>query len=117
MQRTKQLLEIYPPDFAAAQLNLLSSHDMPRFLSLLREDKATFKLATLFQMTYPGAPCIYYGDEIGLTGGKDPGCRKAFPWDENRWDADLLATFQNTDRFAPPICRLENRRIPAHPCC
>ncbi len=91
LQRTKELLNIYPYDFASAQLNLLDSHDMPRFLSLVREDKATFKLATLFQMTYPGAPCIYYGDEIGLTGGKDPGCRKAFPWNDDQWDKDLLS--------------------------
>jgi alpha-glucosidase len=32
---------------------------------------------------------VYYGDEIGLTGGKDPGCRKSFPWDEEKWDGAL----------------------------
>ena len=47
------------------------------------------RLATLIQMTLPGAPCIYYGDEIGLAGGNDPDCRRAFPWDERSWDHDL----------------------------
>ena len=41
-------------------------------------------------MAIPGAPCIYYGDEIGMDGEHDPHCRKGFPWDENRWDRDLL---------------------------
>lgn len=94
LNRSAQLLQLYPYDFSLAQLNLLDSHDMPRFLSMLRNDKETFKLATLFQMTYPGAPCIYYGDEIGMLGGKDPECRRSFPWDETRWDAELLATFK-----------------------
>jgi glycosidase len=42
-------------------------------------------------MSIPGAPCIYYGDEIGLDGGHDPDCRKSFPWEEDKWDKDLLA--------------------------
>jgi len=88
-KRCIELINLYPHDFSLAQLNLLDSHDMPRFLSLVNGNKDAFLLATLFQMTYPGAPCIYYGDEIGLTGGKDPDCRKAFPWDESKWDHDL----------------------------
>ena len=40
------------------------------------------RLATLLQVTLPGAPCIYYGDEVGLRGGNDPEYRGAFPWDE-----------------------------------
>jgi glycosidase len=45
-------------------------------------------------MTLPGAPCVYYGDEIGMEGGHDPDCRRAFPWDESRWDQHLLAFFR-----------------------
>lgn len=94
LERTHDLLNLYPYEFSMAQMNLLDSHDMPRFLSILNEDKQSLKLATLFQMTYPGAPCVYYGDEIGLTGGKDPACRKSFPWDEKAWDTDLRSEFK-----------------------
>ena len=94
MQRTKELMEIYPRQNALAQLNLLDSHDMPRFLSMVSGKQEAFRLATLFQMTYPGAPCIYYGDEIGLTGGRDPENRASFPWDESRWDHDLRKTIK-----------------------
>jgi neopullulanase len=46
----------------------MDSHDMPRFLSMVSGKKEAFRLASLFQMTYPGAPCIYYGNEIGMMG-------------------------------------------------
>ena len=40
-------------------------------------------------MTFPGAPCIYYGDEVGLGGGLDPDCRRSFP-SESDWNMSLL---------------------------
>lgn len=86
-----RILSLYPQDITYAQLNLLDSHDMPRFLSCASGDKNSLKLAWLFLMTMPGAPCIYYGDEVGVDGGHDPDCRKSFPWDESKWDHDLLA--------------------------
>jgi glycosidase len=46
-------------------------------------------LAMLLQATLPGAPSIFYGDEVGLVGGHDPDCRGAFPWDEDRWEPGL----------------------------
>ena len=85
-----RLFHLYKPEFSYAQLNLLDSHDMPRFLSCVRGDKTALKQAYLFVHTYPGAPCIYYGDEIGIDGRHDPDCRKSFPWDDQRWDHDLL---------------------------
>jgi neopullulanase len=86
----ERVLALYPRPITYAQLNLLSSHDTARFLTLARGETARLKLATLLLMTYPGAPCIYYGDEIGLQGGPDPDCRAAFPWDEAHWDRELL---------------------------
>jgi neopullulanase len=83
-------LGLYKKDITYSQLNLLDSHDTPRFLSCVGNDKTTLKLAWLFLFTYPGAPCIYYGDEIGMNGEHDPDCRKAFIWDEDTWDKDLL---------------------------
>ena len=82
-------LGLYKKDVTYSQLNLLDSHDTPRFLSCVSGGKASLKLAWLFLLTYPGAPCIYYGDEIGVDGEHDPYCRKSFPWDETKWDKDL----------------------------
>jgi neopullulanase len=91
----ERLLGLYHPNVVGAMLNLLGSHDMARFLFLARGDKAAIRLATLFQMTYPGAPSIYYGDEIGMTGGHDPANRGAFPWHQKEtWDTELLHDFQ-----------------------
>jgi cyclomaltodextrinase / maltogenic alpha-amylase / neopullulanase len=75
-------------------LNLLDSHDTARFLTVLQGQKDLLKLAVLFIMTYPGAPCVYYGDEVGLEGGRDPDCRRSFPWDEKQWDGDLRLFYQ-----------------------
>jgi cyclomaltodextrinase / maltogenic alpha-amylase / neopullulanase len=83
-------LGLYKQDITYSQLNLLNSHDTPRFLSCVSGDKSALKLAWLFMFSYPGAPNIYYGDEIGLDGEHDPYCRKSFPWDENKWDKNLL---------------------------
>lgn len=83
-------LGLYKPDVTYAQMNLLDSHDTPRFLSCVSGVKDSLKLAWLFLFTYPGAPCIYYGDEIGMDGEHDPYCRKSFPWDEGKWDRNLL---------------------------
>ena len=75
-----------------AQLNLLDSHDTARSLHQAGGDRDALALALLFLMTMPGAPCIYYGTEIGMTGGHDPDCRRAFPWDEAAWDHGLRDT-------------------------
>lgn len=80
---------LYRQDITYSQFNLLDSHDTPRFLSCVNGDKDALRLAWLFMFTYPGAPCIYYGDEIGIDGQHDPDCRKSFPWDEHRWDQNL----------------------------
>jgi len=89
-QRLEALLAWYPSAIATAQLNLLGSHDTARFLTIARGDTSALKLAYLTMMTYPGAPMLYYGDEIGLEGGRDPDCRRAMVWEPARWNHDLL---------------------------
>jgi neopullulanase len=89
--RIDWILSLYDPAITQAQLNVLSTHDTPRFITSVGGDQMALRLALLFLFTYPGAPCIYYGDEIGLAGGHDPDCRKAFPWDRSQWNHDLLA--------------------------
>ncbi len=62
-------------------LNLMGSHDTERFLSRVHGDIARLEMAYAVAFFMPGMPCVYYGDEAGVTGGYDPGCRKGFPWD------------------------------------
>jgi cyclomaltodextrinase / maltogenic alpha-amylase / neopullulanase len=93
-ERLDYLLGLYQETINQVQLNLLDSHDTPRFLTTAHHDQTALRLGWLFLFTYPGAPCIYYGDEIGLDGGADPECRKAFPWDETCWDHDLRETLK-----------------------
>ncbi|MFD3270576.1 glycoside hydrolase family 13 protein [Paenibacillus dendritiformis] len=88
------ILASYPQPVTEVSFNLLDSHDTPRLLTLCEGDVRPMKLAALFQFTYPGTPCIYYGDEIGLEGGPDPGCRKCMVWDEAEQDRGLFAFYQ-----------------------
>jgi glycosidase len=74
--------------------NIIDSHDTERILTLLQGNSSLLKLASLFQFTYLGTPCIYYGTEIGLDGGFDPDCRKCMIWDEAMQDLDLLQHYQ-----------------------
>ncbi|SHG94109.1 Glycosidase [Desulforamulus hydrothermalis Lam5 = DSM 18033] len=115
-RRLMSLYENYPLEQFYAAMNLLGSHDVERVLTLLcgappadllsREEQARFKpsreqerlglarlkLLVLVQMTFPGVPCIYYGDEAGLHGYKDPLNRATYPWGkENR---ELLAWYK-----------------------
>ena len=85
-----RLTNLYSPDITRSQLNLFDSHDMPRFLTCVSNDTPSLQLAMLFMFTYLGAPCLYYGDEVGMTGAHDPDCRRAFPWDDSRWNHNLL---------------------------
>jgi neopullulanase len=95
----ERMLGLYDWAVTTVQLNLLSSHDTPRFLTMVENDKSALRLAMLFQMTMPGAPTVYYGDEIGLTGGHDPGSRGGMPWDESTWDTDLRGYVRETIRL------------------
>jgi len=74
--------------------NQLDSHDTARFKSLLGKDVARLPLAVTWLFTWPGVPCIYYGDEVGLDGNNDPFCRKTFPWAPEKQDTALLALYQ-----------------------
>lgn len=74
--------------------NQLDSHDTARFKSLLGKDVARLPLAVVWLFCWPGVPCIYYGDEVGVDGNNDPFCRKPFPWDPALQDETLLALYK-----------------------
>jgi len=76
-----------------AQLNLLDSHDVSRFRSLCR-DEESFRLAVIFQMTFPGMPSVFYGDEVGLTGILEEEYRQPMPWDTLDESSPLFLLYQ-----------------------
>jgi cyclomaltodextrinase / maltogenic alpha-amylase / neopullulanase len=85
-----KVLHMYPKNVNEVAFNLLDSHDTPRILSLAGGNRARVKLLYLFQLSFIGSPCIYYGDEVGMSGGQDPGCRACMIWDETKQDRELF---------------------------
>ena len=76
------------------QFNLLDSHDTARVLWETDGDKLALKNAFLFMMLMKGAPCIYYGTEVGMEGGGDPDCRRPMVWDAKKQDLALAEFFK-----------------------
>lgn len=89
--------ENYPRENFYANMNLLGNHDTERILTVLKENLNKLKLALCLQMTLPGVPLIYYGDEAGLLGNKDPENRKAYPW--GRENKEILSYYSFFGNF------------------
>ena len=81
LDRSSRTIHQYAWPVTLSSQNLIGSHDTPRFLTEAHGDEWRLLLATVLQLTMPGMPGIYYGDEMELSGGEDPACRAAFPWD------------------------------------
>lgn len=116
MRRLESLRENYPKENFYATMNLIASHDILRPVTVFGEapfngdmserdqikfkldaegeklGQARLKMAALWQMTYPGVPCVYYGDEIGLQGFKDPSNRRPYDWENG--DTELRETYK-----------------------
>lgn len=111
-QTVLTILENYPRQVVHCNMNLLGSHDTPRILTALVDDfdgprealaqrslspqqrylaRQRLYMASFLQYTLPGSPSIYYGDEAGMEGGKDPFNRRTYPW--GREDSHLLAHY------------------------
>ena len=99
LQAWKENLASIPWQIALQQFNLLDSHDTSRLLTLLAGDKALSRLAAIVQFTFPGVPCLYYGDEIGLTDEEGFASRNCFPWDESQWDQETLGFYRKLIAF------------------
>ncbi len=119
-QNLELLRESYPAPSLFASMTLLSSHDQPRALhhfgvrddsspEQIAEAKRRLLLAVFFQMTWPGAPTVYYGDEVGLGGGEDPYNRAPYPWADEGGKPDLALREQFKRlialRHAQPVLR------------
>ncbi|WP_440705823.1 glycoside hydrolase family 13 protein [Heyndrickxia oleronia] len=108
-QRISHVLHSYPNNVNEVSFNLLGSHDTPRILTIANENKDRLKLLFLFQLTFIGSPCIYYGDEIGMTGGQDPGCRKCMIWDKQEQDLELFEFVQKLISLRKKVPALGNK--------
>jgi len=93
-QQLAQIRDSYPPAADAVLFNLLGSHDTVRLRTLCQDNWPKERQAVLFQMTYPGTPCVYYGDEIGMEGGKDPDDRRCMEWNPQKWNRTILQFFK-----------------------
>ena len=83
------LYSMYSFEAITSCQNLLSSHDVKRFLNRCEKIEDVYG-AIFFQATFPGIASIYYGDEIGLDGGDEPNNREPFPWnDDSNWNIHL----------------------------
>jgi alpha-glucosidase len=104
----REFMAAIPWQIAAQQFNLLGSHDTPRILNLVDGNRDRARLAATLLFTFPGVPCIYYGEEIGLTGGRDPDNRRCMPWDREQWDLELLNHYQKLIRLRRRSSALQN---------
>ena len=87
----------YPEQANQVMFNLIGSHDTSRYLTVIDGDKERLKLTAFFQMTYLGAPMVYYGDEIGMEGEDGSDCRRTMIWKDRGYtkpDYDLLENYQ-----------------------
>jgi cyclomaltodextrinase / maltogenic alpha-amylase / neopullulanase len=119
--------ENYPPQAFHALMNLIDSHDSSRALydfgwrdehadaAVVELAKRRLRLAVFLQMTLPGAPAIYYGDEVGMTGGDDPFDRGTYPWADlgGKPDLALLADYKKLIRLRKDMPVLSHGSIDA----
>ncbi|GKU27714.1 glycoside hydrolase family 13 protein [Clostridium folliculivorans] len=99
VKKFMSLYENYPKENFYASMNIIGTHDTERIITMFMNNyndiniaKSMVKLAVAFQMTFPGVPVIYYGDEVGLEGQKDPDNRRTYPW--NKEDKDILSWYK-----------------------
>lgn len=124
-ERIMTIAENYPKAVLQCNMNLLGTHDTPRILTALVDDrdgprevlaarrltreelqlaKKRLQMATVLQYTLPGSPSVYYGDEAGMEGGKDPFNRRTYPW--GREDASLLNHYRALGKLRKAHCAL-----------
>lgn len=91
-KKVMSLYENYPREVFLGNINLIGTSDTERILTVLDGNIRCLKIIVALQFTIPGVPLIYYGDETGVTGGKDPDNRKSYPWENE--DVDLIGFYK-----------------------
>lgn len=121
LYKIESLKENYPKESFYSNMNILGNHDVSRIINVLsnqndeskltlqdkynysieeeflKKGKKRLKMASLIQMTLPGIPCIYYGDEVGLQGYSDPFNRRTYPWGNE--DKEILSWYKKIIRI------------------
>ena len=106
MAQWRAFLSAIPWQIAIQQFNLLGSHDTARLQTVLDGNEALIQVAVTLLLTYPGVPSIYYGDEIGIEGGRDPDNRHCMSWDPQTWNTTRRSLYQrliHERRTAPAL--------------
>ncbi|MCL2043540.1 MAG: glycoside hydrolase family 13 protein [Treponema sp.] len=110
-QRLFAALSIYSNLHNRMSFNLLDSHDTDRVLTRAHGDKKAIKNAFTMLFLLPGAPCLYYGTEIGMEGFRDPDCRRPMIWNEARQDNNLRRFFQELISFRRKFISIINDSV------
>ncbi len=102
--RLIQVYDSYGPQVSRNMMNLLSSHDTPRILNECQGDIRLARLAAMFQFSWVGSPSIYYGDELGMDGGRDPDNRRGMKW-------NLATSTNKTLLLYRALCQLRAKSL------
>ena len=104
---------LYPQEVQNTMWNFLSSHDTARMLTRCGGNLARMRAAAFFQMTHPGVPVIYYGDELAMRGGPDPDCRRSMTWDK-AGSSRMFAYYQKLTRMRNDLRVLREGTLITH---
>ncbi|RIH88608.1 Neopullulanase [Meiothermus luteus] len=108
--RLEDLFGRYRWEVVTAQMNLMTSHDTPRIFTLMRGQVERVSLAFALLFTLPGAPMVYYGDEIGMPGGHDPDNRRGMIWDPEGWQTHIQETIRRMAKLRRLVAPLRYGR-------
>lgn len=114
--RVTHMLMRYKINVLPAQLNLLDSHDVSRFLSLCNNDTRRQRLALVFMMAFVGMPTIFYGDEQGIFGIKELDYRSPMPWDnQNKEQFEFFKKAISVRKSNPALKKGDFKVVSAEP--
>jgi glycosidase len=109
VEQMTTVIHQYPNTINESLFNLVGSHDTPRLLTECNDHVAKAKLIYTFLLTFIGTPCLFYGDEVGLTGGMDPACRKCMPWEVQKQNLELFTHIQKLIALRKKVPLLANK--------